>query len=151
MQDLKEFEKAAFEDPANTEKKVAKEMALKNQHIKDMDTQLAGIQGRFNALELEFEQKVSDRALEIFESSVQKFQSYFDTVTRQVYHENSKLNAEIKKQQELEASLETLIANCKVRKRELVKEVGRQVDPRRNVLNLHQHMTCTPEMEVVLN
>jgi hypothetical protein len=58
MQDLKEFEKAAFEDPANTEKKVAKEMAIKNQHMKELDMHIAGMQNRFLLLEGEFDQKV---------------------------------------------------------------------------------------------
>ena len=79
----------------------------------------------------------------------QKFQNYFDTVTKSVHGENVKLKDEIRRQQELETSLISQIEACRIKKVVLVKDLKRETDLRRNVMNLKQQMTCTPEMDIV--
>jgi hypothetical protein len=60
-----------------------------------------------------------------------------------------KLKDEIRRQQELETSLISQIEACRIKKVVLVKDLKRQTDLRRNVMNLKQQMTCTPEMDIV--
>lgn len=58
MQDLKEFERAYFEDPAITEKRLAREVDLKQQRLKNMEEELQQVKDNFPALELEMNELV---------------------------------------------------------------------------------------------
>ena len=58
MQDLKEFERASFEDPAITEKRLAREVDLKQQRLRSLEDELQQVKDKFPALELEMNELV---------------------------------------------------------------------------------------------
>lgn len=93
---------------------------------------------------------MSEKGLEIFEESIQKFKEFVETVTHKLKAQNFKFKDEISVQQKLQEELQGDIENLQIQKEKFLLDSKKQVDPRRNVFNLKECMTCTPDMDIVL-
>ncbi len=70
MQDLKEFERASFEDPAITEKRLAREVESKQVRLKALEEELENTKSKFPALKLELEETLKKHGTAIFENAL---------------------------------------------------------------------------------
>ena len=93
---------------------------------------------------------MSDKGLEIFEASIEKFQEFVENVTHKLKAQNVKVKSEIDTQIILQEELEKNIEELKAKKALLIEDSKRIVDPRRNVLSLKDFMNCTPDQDIVL-
>jgi hypothetical protein len=112
-------------------------------HLKSYDEQ-------FVIQEKSIETAAFERGLEIIKKSMTKFSKYVDRVILKASQDTLRLRKEIEKQETIRVQIEQDIINEEVKNKTLKESLKQQKDPRRNVLKMKEYMTCTPDMDIVL-
>ncbi|KAJ2998123.1 hypothetical protein HDV02_004800 [Globomyces sp. JEL0801] len=150
LADLKDFHKLTFQDPTTSIKRIEYEVQLKNQKIEEMKKQIADYTIHAQVAKDEADKRVSMRAAEIIEQTIQKFDGFFNKSTKQLFNRNLYLKSEIKLQQQNIKLLESELKELQKVQGKLSAVDESVIDPRRKVLNMRKYMDCTPDMDIIL-